>query len=216
MMTRRYDLHLHTEVSPCSRSSPDDIVEAALNRNLDGVAVTDHDTVTGARAVADTAPPELEVIVGAEITTSQGHLLALDVQETPDPEIAPLDAIEFVRDRGGISVLAHPFDRLRQTYGNKLDAIAGAVDGVEVKNSRCLLSRYNRRAHRFAEEHGLSMTGGSDGHFPHEVGRAVTLSEGPVLEAIRCETTNVTGDDGYVSGHALTKLNDFASILGLA
>lgn len=214
-MVQQYDLHIHTEVSPCSGNSPEEIVEAAINRGLDGIAVTDHDTVVGARQVADVAPSELEVIIGAEITTSQGHLLALDINEAPDPGVDPLDAIEFVHDQDGVAVLAHPFDELRQTYSSSLEALATAADGIEVKNSRCLLSRYNKRARAFAEEHNLPVTGGSDGHFPKEIGRAVTISEGPMPEAIRNNHTTANGDDRYISGHMATKLYEIFGFDGM-
>lgn len=207
-MTRTYDLHVHTAVSPCSRNAPSDVIEAARRADLDGVAVTDHDTVAGGERVAAMAPDDLDVIVGAEITTSEGHLLALDVGETPPVGTDPLDAIEFVHDQGGVAILAHPFDRLRQVYESDLDAIASAVDAVEVRNSRCLRRRYNRRAAEFARQHDLPMTGGSDGHFRMEIGRARTHAEAPILDAIREGRTEPAGRDRYLSGHVLTKLND--------
>ncbi|SEA38146.1 hypothetical protein SAMN04488065_2897 [Haloplanus vescus] len=213
-MTRTYDIHVHTRVSPCSRNEPEDIIDRAVAAGLDGIAVTDHDSVQGGVDVATLAPPELEIIVGAELTTSQGHLLALGIDETPPVGTETLDAIQFVHDHSGVAVLAHPFDSFRQTYQADLEAIADAVDGVEVKNSRCLLTRFNTRAEVFADEHDLPVTGGSDAHFPMEVGRAVTRCEGPLLEAIRSGKSTAAGRDGYLSGHVATKLNDALSLLG--
>lgn len=201
----RYDLQVHTDASPCSGAVPEDVVAAAAAAGLDGIAVTDHDTTAGVDAVRAAAPDGLTVIPGVEVTTTQGHLLALDVCEPP-PQADPLAAIEDVHDQGGVAVLAHPFDRLRERYDADLEAIAAAVDGVEVTNSRCVRPRYNRRARAFAAEHGLAPTGGSDAHFPMEVGRAYTECDLPVVEAVRRGETRAGGRGGYLSGHAATKL----------
>jgi len=80
-MTRRYDLQVHTDASPCSSASPENVVTAATAAGLDGLVVTDHDTVANVAAVRARAPPTLEVISGVEVTTTQGHLLALGVED---------------------------------------------------------------------------------------------------------------------------------------
>lgn len=210
-MTRRYDLHSHTAVSPCSAADPSDVVAAAVARGLDGIAVTDHDTTAGVDRIREAAPPELTVVPGVEVTTSEGHLLALGIEEPPPRGVDPLDAVAHVHERGGVAVLAHPFDRLRQYYRRDLSTLAERVDAVEVVNSRCLFERFNRRAAAFADEHGLAVTGGSDTHFPMEIGRAVTEVEGdePVLEAIRAGRTRAVGRGRYPSGHVATKLHQF-------
>lgn len=151
-MTCMYDLQVHTDASPCSRASPADVVAAAVARDLDGIAVTNHDTLDAVAAVQTLAPDELTVIPGVEVTTTQGHLLALNIEEPP-PQGEPLSIIEHVHDRGGLAILSHPFDRLREHYDTDLDEIGSAVDAVEVLNSRCLRAQYNERARAFAREH---------------------------------------------------------------
>jgi predicted metal-dependent phosphoesterase TrpH len=187
--------------------SPDAVVEAAIDAGLDGIAITDHDTCVNVKTVRKRAPSELKIISGVEVTTTQGHLLAIGVQ-TPPKRSDPLSVIDDVHEQGGVAVLSHPFDRLRQRYASDLDRIAAAVDGVEVVNSRCIAKRFNERALSFATEHRLGRTGGSDAHFPIEVGRAVTIAQGPLLEAIASGETNVEGRGRYLSGHALTKLHE--------
>ncbi|UPM42426.1 PHP domain-containing protein [Halocatena salina] len=208
---RKYDLQVHTDASPCSNATPQAVVEAAVDRGLDGIAVTNHDTLAGVDAVRTAAPLELTVIPGVEVTTSQGHLLALGVETPPAPD-DPLSVIEHVHEQGGVAILSHPFDRLREEYTTDLDAIADAVDAVEVSNSRCLLSRDNDRAQTFAQTHGLPATGGSDAHFPMEIGRAHTVIDGnrPLLDVLRDGSTTALssrGHGGYVSGHIATKLH---------
>lgn len=204
---KQYDLQVHTDASPCSRASPEDVIEAAVDAELDGLAITNHDTLDGYDAVNALAPGSLTVIPGVEVTTTQGHLLALNVNEVP-PQADPLTVIEDVHEQDGLAILSHPFDKLREYYTDKLDEIATHIDGIEVLNSRCILPHYNRNARSFAEQHDLPITGGSDAHFPMEVGRAYTVSEGSVLDAIREGSTETGGRGGYLSGHIATKLND--------
>ncbi|MFC6960929.1 PHP domain-containing protein [Halocatena marina] len=213
-MAYTYDLQVHTDASPCSNAAPADVVAAAVSRDLDGIAVTNHDTLAGVAAVRTTAPDELTVISGVEVSTTQGHLLALNVEEPP-PQGDPLSVIEHVHDLGGVAILSHPFDRLREHYASNLDAIAAAVDAIEVRNSRCLRTRYNERARAFAREHDLPVTGASDAHFPMEIGRAYTTCERPLLEALQRGETSSGGRDRYLSGHAATKLHQLNESLGL-
>jgi hypothetical protein len=210
-VTRRIDLQVHTDASPCSGTAPEAIVEAALAADLDGIVVTDHDTTANVDRVQSCAPPMLEVISGVEVTTTAGHMLAVGV-ESPPPQADPVRVAEWVHERGGVAVLSHPFDRLRQTYRENLSALATAVDGVEVANSRCLLQQFNREASSFAAANGLAETGGSDGHFPFEIGRCVTAveDEHPVTEAIRRGETTADGHGGYLSGHVATKLHQWS------
>lgn len=203
----RYDLQVHTDASPCSRATPEDVVEAALDAGLDGLAITNHDTLEGYDAVNTLAPPNLTVIPGVEVTTTQGHLLAFDVDKVP-PQADPLTVIRSIHNQDGLAILSHPFDKLREYFTDDLNKIAYLIDGVEVVNSRCVVPQYNRNARVFAEQHGLTITGGSDAHFPMEVGRAYTMSDRPILDAIREGTTEAGGRGGYLSGHIATKLND--------
>lgn len=211
---KRYDLQVHTDASPCSRASPDAVVDAAVDAGLDGVAITNHDTLEGYNEVKTRAPANLTVIPGVEVTTTQGHLLALGVDEVP-PQDEPLTVINAIHDQDGLAVLSHPFDKLREYYTDNLDEIAARIDGIEVLNSRCIVPQYNRNARSFANEHDLAITGGSDAHFPMEVGRAYTMSDEPILDAIRSGTTETGGRGGYLSGHIATKLNDALAYLNV-
>lgn len=201
---RRYDLQVHTDASPCSPASPERMVRAASRAGLDGVAITDHDTMANVDRARAAAPDDLDVIPGVEVTTTQGHLLALYVEEAP-PKTDPVGVVESIHDQGGIALLSHPFDELRQYYDADLEVIATAVDGVETANSRCVREAFNRRAREFADSHGLSVTGGSDAHFPMEVGRAYTTVPDRPREAIRNGTTAGVGRGRYLSGHVATK-----------
>jgi hypothetical protein len=212
-MTRRYDLQVHTDASPCSNARPSAVVAAATAAGLEGIVVTDHDTLANVAAVRDLASSELDVVSGVEVTTTQGHLLAVGVVDPP-PRGEPLDTIDWIHDHGGVAVLSHPFDTLRQCYDTDLAAIARAVDAVEGINSRCVLAQFNRRARSFAAAHGLPITGGSDAHFPMEIGRAYTETgdDGPVASIGR-GAVRPGGRGGYLSGHVATKLHQCRTVL---
>lgn len=203
-----YDLQVHTNASPCSSATPKEIVDAATRTGLDGIAVTDHDTLESVAQVQRLAPPELDVISSVEVTTTQGHLLALGVDRVP-PHRDPLPVIDDIHRQGGVAVLSHPFDALRQYFHEDLETIAREVDGVECINSRCVRERYNEKADEFARTFKLARTGGSDSHFPTEVGRAYTACRGSVLTAIRNGETRPHGRGRYLSGHLLTKVHQF-------
>ncbi|ELY61018.1 PHP domain-containing protein [Natronococcus jeotgali] len=206
--TRRYDLQVHTDASPCSRAPPERVAAAAVDAGLDGIAVTDHDTLANVEAVRNAAPDDLEVISAVEVTTTQGHLLALEVAETP-PRADPMAVVDHVHRQGGVAVLSHPFDALRQSYGTDLEALAVAVDGVEAVNSRCVCRRFNERAAAFATANDLPATGGSDAHFPMELGRAHTVVKGggTLADALRDGRVRPGGRGRYLSGHVATKLH---------
>ncbi|NUC74337.1 PHP domain-containing protein [Haloterrigena sp. SYSU A558-1] len=214
-MTRRYDLQVHTDASPCSSTPPERVAAAAVEAGLDGIAVTDHDTLANVAAVRDAAPADLDVVAGVEVTTTEGHLLALDVTEAP-PRADPLTVVDRVHEQGGVAVLSHPFDALRQRYETDLEALADAVDGVEAVNSRCVRRRFNERAASFAAARDLPATGGSDAHFPMEVGRAYTRVEGAgsLADAVRDGRVRPGGRGRYLSGHVATKLHQFRTASG--
>jgi predicted metal-dependent phosphoesterase TrpH len=202
----RYDLQVHTDASPCSATPPEKVTDAAERANLDGIVVTDHDTLANVDCVRECAPDGLDVVSGVEVTTTQGHLLAIDVTEAP-PRTDPLSVVDAIHDQGGIAVLSHPFDALRQFYDRNLPELASVIDGIEATNSRCVRESFNRQARAFAAHHGLAITGGSDAHFPMEIGRAATEFDGSLRTAIREGTTTPRGRGRYLSGHVATKLH---------
>ena len=200
----RYDLHVHTDASPCSATAPERVARGAVAAGLDGIVVTDHDPMANVSAVRAAAPDSLTVVPGVEVTTTEGHLLAIDVTTVPDPG-PPLAVVEQVHDQNGFAVLAHPFDTLRQQFSPDLDELAARVDAVEVINSRTVKPADNRRARAFASRHRVPATGGSDAHFPFELGRAFTRSEAPLRAALERGDVEPAGRGTYLSGHVRTK-----------
>jgi len=153
------------------------LTEIARWRNLDGVALTNHDYYRSFD-VAGTIP-------GIEITTTRGHVLVVG----PDPprrtepgDLSPEEAVELAHDRGCAAIIAHPY---RNSTVRQVDA---EFDAIEINGKHPRTEQWVRA---LADSHGLPVVGGSDAHYPVEVGRAYTKIEADefspeaVVEAIR-------------------------------
>ncbi len=166
------ELHCHSDASRDSLLQPAAMIRQCQQRGLGKVAITDHNTIAGARA-AQALAPEF-VLVGEEIMTTQGELLAYFVKEEVPPGLAPEEAITRLRAQGAVIGVAHPFDRWRKGAWREADlaAIISLVDAVEVFNARCLFAADNERAAAFARQHAKLGLVGSDAHSFIELGRA--------------------------------------------
>ncbi|WP_415379410.1 CehA/McbA family metallohydrolase [Halosimplex sp. TS25] len=195
------DAHVHTDASHDCSATPDAVVAAAVAAGLDAIAITDHDAAGGARrAVAAAEGTDLLVVPGVEVSTADGHLLALGVAETPDPGLPLATTTELVRDDGGVAIVPHPFQVSR--HGVRRAALADCEpDAVETLNAVAVTGAQNRRARRFAAAAGYPAVGGSDAHRPDLIGRAFTSVE---LPAGVDWTTMTAADvlDGIRSGAA--------------
>jgi hypothetical protein len=164
----KIDLHIHSKYSGDSRMEPADILKTAKKAGLDGVAITDHDTVKGgleARGIKS----DIEVIVGAEIRTDRGEVIGYFLNEEIEKR-GLFEVIDAIKDQGGIACIPHPFDPFRIYNLKPKSDVLKAVDSIEVLNSRCVIAALNKKARRLAKESGLGMTAGSDAHTVSEIG----------------------------------------------
>jgi len=195
------ELHSHSALSHDGRDPVELLLEQAAGIGLDALAVTDHDALGASLDAADMAPSYgLVGIPGMEVTSAAGHVLALGVTEHVPAGLPFDETIERIREGGGIAVIPHPFQRSRHGVAPHVSAAElASADAIEVYNSRLLTGRSNRQAERFAREHGLPMTAGSDAHISEMIGQAVTeidateRSAEAILDAIREGKTTVLG-----------------------
>jgi len=173
----RVEFHCHTIASKDSLTRPRDLVDTCRRKGIDRVVVTDHNTVAGARA-AHALDPEL-VIVGEEIMTTRGEILAAFVSEEVPKGLSPQETIRRLKDQGAFISVSHPFDMWRAGGWQEDDLfeVLPQVDAIEVYNSRCMNPGFNREARQFAEKHNIAGTVGSDAHAAFEVGRSLMLLE---------------------------------------
>jgi len=168
----KVDLHVHTCYSRDSLTPLEAVIEAARARGLDKVAITDHNCLAGALALREMAPEM--TIVGEEIATTAGEIIAYFLKEEIPAGLSPEEAIARVREQGGVVGIPHPLDRLRREAMGRARVlrILHLVDALEVFNSRTLLPADNRRAEELARANGLLQTAGSDAHTVWEIGHA--------------------------------------------
>ncbi|HLO30992.1 MAG TPA: PHP-associated domain-containing protein [Anaerolineales bacterium] len=176
-MTLLIEFHCHTNASKDSLVRPADLVTACRRKGIDRVVVTDHNTIAGARA-AQALDSDL-VIVGEEIMTTQGEILAAFVREEIPKGLTPGETLRRLKDQGAFISVSHPFDEWRRGGWREADllAILPQVDAIEVYNSRCMRPRFNRAARQFAEKHNVAGTVGSDAHAAFELGRSLLALE---------------------------------------
>ncbi|WP_247731238.1 PHP-associated domain-containing protein [Halovivax limisalsi] len=184
----RVDLHTHTRFFHGRRDLGDRfdpighrvLARLAERRGLDGIATTNHDYYTrfGPAAVAS--------IPGIEISTDRGHVLVIGPDpptETEPKELSPGEAVDLAHDRDCAAVVAHPF---RNSTVRDVDDVP--FDAIEVNGKH---PRSLPLVEKLAEVRDLPLIGGSDAHYPFEVGRAYTrietddLTPRAVVDAIR-------------------------------
>lgn len=179
-MTRAFiDLHCHTSASFDCLARPADVVRAASDRGLTHLVVTDHDRIDGALAARGAAPGGLTVIVGEEIRTAEGDMIAAFLERAVAPGMSAAETVAAVREQGGLVGIPHPFDRLRGSVRTdaRMSALVPLVDWIEVHNAR-LVGGGNERSAAFAREHGVAGVAVSDAHSVMEVGVAYTALDG--------------------------------------
>jgi predicted metal-dependent phosphoesterase TrpH len=180
---QRLDLHNHTHHSYDAGLTPSDYRRAHEAGLIDVVAITDHNTITGALELREQA--DFPVIVGQEIDTADGELIGLFLAEPVPAGLPALETAERIRAQGGLVYLQHPFYRL--VRGRMRDAAReelrglGLIDVVEAVNGGPLTGAANGRALAWARACGLPHAASSDAHEPFAIGSCLTLvPEAPV------------------------------------
>ena len=172
MLELKIDLHVHTNYSD-SLSSVEEVLEAARRKKLDGVAITDHDTMMGVEEARDQAHGLL-LIPGIEVGTVEGHLLILGVTKPPTKGLSAVEVAEYARTNGGVVIIAHPHVPFHSFNEEAIRRIR--PDAIETYNAKTPFSKQMIRKNiDLAERLGLPQTGGSDSHMHQTVGDMYTL-----------------------------------------
>ena len=173
------DLHCHTSASFDSLADPAKVVRAASARGLTHLVITDHDRIDGALRARDAAPGGLTVIIGQEVRTKAGDLIAAFIERPIDRDLPAAEAIAAIRDQNGLVGMPHPFDQFRSSMLRDAvhESLMASVDWIEVHNAR-LVGNGNERAAEVAREHGRPGVAASDAHTVLEVGVAYNVVDG--------------------------------------
>jgi len=168
----RIDFHCHTHYSRDALIDFESLLHHMDRRGIDIVAITDHNAVDGALEFRQRAPERF--LVGEEIKTTQGELLAFFLSEWVPPGLSLRETVDRVHGQGGVVGGSHPLDRWRrEAMGREaLESIHEQLDFLEVFNARAISNGDNRLARQLAVRWGLPGSAGSDAHAALEVGRA--------------------------------------------
>lgn len=205
----KYDLHSHSKYSSDGILDPKKIIKVAVKRGLDGIAITDHNTIKGGLEAKKYETDDFKVIIGSEVMTTRGEIIGLFLSE----EIKSNDfhgVIEEIRDQNGIVVVPHPFDKMRSSSFNIKKEDIKHINNIEILNSRCVNEKYNHIAATFAKSNNLGAIGGSDAHFANEIGHAGIITETEdIREAILKNDLEVFGKTSTNWNHVFTKVVKF-------
>lgn len=176
----RFDVHTHTTYSD-GLNSVEELVSHGKKQGLDGIAITDHNTVDGALKAMKLSDKQFIVVPGIEVSALEGHILVLGVKENIPRKLPAAEVIDRAHALGGIAVAAHPYDFFRGGVGDLIKCLR--FDGVEVCNGRTLLEK--RNSLKIADEFHLPKVGGSDAHSLKELGSVTISFDGDLFDAIR-------------------------------
>lgn len=166
----KVDLHSHTIYSKDCLTRTAALIDHARQVGLTKIAVTEHNRLDGALRAKELAPDL--VIVGEEIKTTHGEIIAYFLTEEVPRGLSPQETIARLRAQGAVISIPHPLDSLRSSamgLENVLKII-DQVDALEVLNARCVKGKDNEAAAELAKKYGKLATAGSDAHILFEVG----------------------------------------------
>ena len=190
------DLHIHTDASDGFASVYEVLSHIEHHTTLDVIAITDHDVMDASLwAYEHRHEYSFDIIPGVEVSSKEGHILALWVTQPILRDMSLVDTVKAIHDRGGTAVLAHPFEAAvapgpAWCYFNHPEVLLEAsIDAIEVHNGGSFTPFANRLARRMAHKLGLPVLSNSDAHSP---------------QAIGCGTTRFKGQSALDLRHALT------------
>ena len=172
----KVELHCHTSASLDGWPSPQAVIAEAKRKGIQRLAITDHNSIAAAQEAKQLAPGL--IIVGEEIKTTIGEILAYFVTNEVPRGLEPMEAIRRLKKQGAVISLSHPFDQVREHWPDKyLKQVLPHLDAIETFNSRCFSNHPNQLAGQFALKHGLPRLAGSDAHTLMEIGQATIKLE---------------------------------------
>lgn len=174
-----FDLHTHTTLSPCSILNIDTIIDSAAKIGLNGVCITDHQTMA-IRHIVKEGPQDNGVVLifGMEYATLDGDFLLFGPYEKLPKDLDAVDLLHHVNESNGAAIAAHPFRKKRPVSEPIIEnGHCAIVEGINGRNSAI----ENLRIEAWRQRYRLTETGGSDAHSPEELGKVVTRFSQPIL-----------------------------------
>jgi predicted metal-dependent phosphoesterase TrpH len=169
------DFHLHSEYSGDCKTTLEQIIQACQRKGINCIALSDHNSIEGALKLKEIAP--FYVIVAEEILTTGGEIMGMFLTEKVPRDLSIEESIRRIKSQGGLLCAQHPYDKVRSDSlkSEVMNKIADQIDLVEVFNARTLFRGSSQQARKFAAEHHLPASAGSDAHTPSEIGNAYVI-----------------------------------------
>lgn len=200
----RADTHVHTEYSgiarlgllkfPESVSTPEDQVDRARRNGMNVLCITDHDEIVGAFKARDYAKQfnDIEVVIGEEVTTADGEIIGLFLNEKVPSGLSAEETIDIIRSQGGITIAPHPFSFHVAGLQEKIFSLD--IDGFEVINGGHVDNYSNTFAQKVMDMYPerWAPISGSDAHSVHTTGFNWTEFPGNTAEDFRKAVLNKT------------------------
>lgn len=216
----RADLHMHSTYSDGIGSIEQILDHVQHQTNLSVIALTDHDVIEGALHMRDLwtrGDYRFDFIVGEEISTREGHLLALFIEKRIRPGLSMERSIDLVHEQGGLAIVAHPLNRVfrHSCQRRVLDRIARSkdtwLDGIETWNASFCGIYANRVAMSTNRRvFGWPELGNSDAHTLNAIGSGCTWFEGTAAQDLReCIEAGLTAPGGR-----LWHVHDYVHLAG--
>ncbi len=193
------DLHIHSRYSDGRPEIKDILDYVEKETDLSVIAITDHDTIDGAleaKKLAVKKKYRFDIVVGEEVSSLEGHILALYIKERIPAGMSAHETLKAIKKQGGVAVAAHPFYATRMNFDLKYTVNGvGAkeliqdkqlFDGVETVNATPLMADENYKA-KYLNRILLfrSETGSSDAHIVEAIGKGYTLFEGKTAAELK-------------------------------
>lgn len=164
----KIDTHIHSKYSKDSIMPLEDIIKYARIENLKAVAISDHDEIKAIEAIKNVEHEGIIVIPAEEVSSSEGHIVALGITDYIKPLQTPQETIDAIHDNAGIAIAAHPYCFYRSGVGSMVTELD--IDAIETLNSRFILGISNYRAKKTSEKYDFPAVGASDAHFIEGIG----------------------------------------------
>lgn len=166
----KVDLHNHTIFSYDAAITFKDLKKAYQEGKFDVIAITDHNTIKGAKEVA--AANVFPTIVGEEITTKKGEVIGLFLKKEIPPYLPLKETVQRIKKQGGLVYIPHPFNILHLSLREKvLLEILPEIDILETHNGGFWTKKNIKKAEDFAKKHNLLTCACSDAHTALALGR---------------------------------------------
>lgn len=212
----RIDLHTHSEASPDGGITPEQYAEILRNETLDVIAITDHNRIDFALGMQKALGSEF-IIVGEEISTSDGDIIGLYLQEVIEPGMTAEETVDAIHAQNGLVYIPHPFEKARKgIQPDTLQQIAERIDIIETNNGRAIGKKHSLSAQTWTIKNKVVASASSDAHGRSGIGHTYTkLQNRPTKSSLLNELDSAVYVHGRppIVSYFYPKYNRFKKIL---